>query len=300
MRVWQRIPQGINVCKGQRRQGQGTYDCLSGTMPGRGGQAGRARAGQPGPEIREGERVAVDGVLREVGVPRALQLRSAADILQEPVDGECCSRGWGHVAEEEALSVEQGEESSRAAAADVLPELTFCDATEVALHRDARFWGGLPLERPVGECTLDGTRVQCVRLGEVIEDGAVRALKVGLAAGVVGSRAGVFVRLVEAELRFQQQGTLVMQDGGPLEVLREGHGPRGGCGGSTGGEAMCLLVEEGQQVLGLDVMLGWDRKLTVLAEAQQVGAEATPQKLQDRKLGWEPGAATEQGGGAVR
>ena len=50
-------------------------------------------------------------------------------------------------------------------------------------------------------------------------------------------------------------------------------------------------------MLGLGVMLGRDPQLTVLAEAQQVEAEATPQKLQDCKLGWEPGAATEQGGG---
>ena len=80
------------------RQGQGTYDCLNGTVPGRGRQAGLARAGRPVPETGEGERVAGDGVLRVVGVPRALQLRSAVDIQKDPVDGERGLRGRGHMA----------------------------------------------------------------------------------------------------------------------------------------------------------------------------------------------------------
>ena len=109
------------------------------------------------------------------------------------------------------------------------------------------FWGGgVPLKRAVGECALDGTRGQCVRLQEVIDDGAVRAPMVGPAAGVVGCSGGIFVRPVQAQLGLQQQGSLVMQDQGPLEVLRKRYGPRGGCGGPTGGEAMCLPVEEGQ------------------------------------------------------
>ena len=105
MRVWQRRPQGVHCCKGQGREGQGTYDCFSGTAPGFGRQAGLARAGRPVPETGEGERVAGDGVLRVVGAPRALQLRSAVDILQDPVNGERGPWGWGRVAEEESLCV---------------------------------------------------------------------------------------------------------------------------------------------------------------------------------------------------
>ena len=127
--------------------------------------------------------------------------------------------------------------------------------------------GGLPLERAVGKCALDGTRGQRVRLQEVIEDGAVGAPKVGPAAGVVGCSGGIFVRLVQAQLGFKQQGSLVMQDQGPLEVLRKRYGPKGGRGGPTGGEFVCLSVDEGQQVLSLGVMLGWDPQLTVLGEA---------------------------------
>ena len=53
-------------------------------------------------------------------------------------------------------------------------------------------------------------------------------------------------------------------------------------------------------MLSLGVVLGWDPRLPVLAEAQQVEAEATPEKLQDCKLGWGPGVASEKGWGAVR
>ena len=80
------------------------------------------------------------------------------------------------------------------------PELRLCSATEVALHGDARILGGLPSQRAVGECVLDGTRGQRVHLEEVIEDSSVTALTVGTAAGVVGCSGGILVRLVQAQL----------------------------------------------------------------------------------------------------
>ena len=156
-------------------EGRGSLQ-LRGLEPGKGGETGASRVRRRVPQAREGACVAQDGVVGEVGVRCALQ-HWVLVLVQH--DAVYCEHGpWGtrRATQQESMGTKEVDDGGRATAADMLLRFTPRNAIEVALPGNARVvGGGLPLECSVGKCALDGPREECVRLKEVMENGAIPA-----------------------------------------------------------------------------------------------------------------------------